>query len=141
MELSFFDLTHICCSHDNNYWLWAGGVDSFAIFSVFIFYNFANSWVLFGVFQSACLSVCQYLTASKDNIFEEDIEDSDSDSESMPYQPTYVPPTAAAPTVLGKPKARKPRPTSSPPLPEVTRIMEMGFRRKQVEYAIKALGK
>jgi hypothetical protein len=45
------------------------------------------------------------------------------------------------PTVLGKPKIKKTKPSVPPPLPEVTRIMEMGFQRNQVEYAIKSLGK
>lgn len=73
-------------------------------------------------------------------MFEEDVEDSDSDSEPAPYTSGYQPPVPPQPTVLGKPKAKKPRATGPPPLPEVTRIMEMGFLRKQVEYAIKALG-
>lgn len=93
--------------------------------------------------EAACLSVCQYLTASRET-FEEEIDESDSDSEPPPYQappPAQAPVIApAVPTVLGKPKIKKTRPSVPPPLPEVTRIMEMGFQRKQVEFAIKSLG-
>ncbi|XP_060607151.1 E3 ubiquitin-protein ligase HERC2-like isoform X1 [Ruditapes philippinarum] len=95
--------------------------------------------------EAACLSVCQYLTASRD-CFEEEIDESDSDSEVAPYQaplpaPAVIPiVNPAVPTVLGKPKLKKSRPSVPPPLPEVTRIMEMGFQRKQVEFAIKSLG-
>ncbi|XP_052796353.1 E3 ubiquitin-protein ligase HERC2-like isoform X2 [Mya arenaria] len=85
--------------------------------------------------EGACLSVVQYLTAAKEDM-EEEMEDSDSDGEVLPV-PTLAP---AVPTVMGKTRVKKPRPPVSPPLPEVTRIMEMGFHRKQVEYAIKSLG-
>lgn len=96
--------------------------------------------------EAACLSVCQYLTASRD-CFEEEIDESDSDSEVAQYQaplpaPPVVPPVnPAVPTVLGKSKLKKIRPSLPPPLPEVTRIMEMGFQRRQVEFAIRSLGK
>lgn len=92
--------------------------------------------------EAACLAVCQYLTAAKDS-FDEEIDDSDSDSDSSPDQaqePT-VAVQLAMPMVMGKqPKPKKIRPIDSPPLQEVTRIMEMGFHRKHVEYAIKSLG-
>lgn len=96
------------------------------------------------VLQAACLSVCQYLTASKET-FDEELEESDSDSEVAPYQsspPVAAPPPAApsVPTVIGKTKPKKAKAAIPPPLPEVTRIMEMGFQRKQVEFAIKSLG-
>ena len=90
--------------------------------------------------QAACVSVCQYLTAARVNN-EMDTEESDSDSEGAPSHPQPTPPEPV-PTVMGKQQKPKkaPRPQIPPPPPEVTRIMEMGFQRKQVEYAIKSLG-
>ncbi|XP_052278368.1 E3 ubiquitin-protein ligase HERC2-like [Dreissena polymorpha] len=101
--------------------------------------------------EAACLSVSQYLTAARDLYGEEEeIEESDtemeppilvlhSDTSSEPVVMETNQP-AQVPTVLGKPRMKKTRQEILPPLPEVMRIMEMGFQRRQVEYAIKALG-
>jgi len=87
--------------------------------------------------QAACLSVVQFLTATREDFDEEEEEEEETDSECEP--PLEAAP--AVPMVTGKPRLRKTRPHTSPVLPEVTRIMEMGFQRKQVEYAIKSLGR
>ncbi|KAL3879973.1 hypothetical protein ACJMK2_032247, partial [Sinanodonta woodiana] len=85
--------------------------------------------------EAACLAVCQYLTASSSQPQEES-DDSDSESEQAP--PPYQPPTPA-PSVP-KQRSKRPKPQAPPPSDEVTRLMEMGFQRKHVEYAMRTLG-
>ena len=87
--------------------------------------------------QAACLSICQYLTACHDQL-EDETDESDSESEQAP--PPYQPPPEAAPVVV-KQKSKKPKRQVSEPPSQVKQIIEMGFQRKHVEYAIKALGR
>ena len=89
------------------------------------------------LFQAACLSICQYLTACHDQL-DDDSDDSDSESEQAP--PPYQPPPEVAPVAV-KQKSKKPKRQVSEPPSQVKQIIEMGFQRKHVEYAIKALGR
>ena len=101
--------------------------------------NICCKFVIFEFSQAACLSICQYLTASHDQLDDEtDESDSESDQAPPPYQP---PLEVAPPNVVVKQKSKKPKRQVSEPSSQVKQIIEMGFQRKHVEHAIKTLGK
>ncbi|KAL5011340.1 hypothetical protein ScPMuIL_009891 [Solemya velum] len=87
--------------------------------------------------EGAALAVCQFLTASCGQVIEES-DESDTESE-QEFPPPYKPPPATG-VVARLQKAKKLKPHSLPPAPNVVRLMEMGFGRKHVEFAVKSLG-
>ena len=89
--------------------------------------------------QAAALAVSQYLMAMCNQQSDEsDISDSESEHESSPPLKPEPTPSNNAPTHTSKAKKIK---ANQPPLPPVvTQLMEMGFPRKNVEFAIKAIG-
>lgn len=94
--------------------------------------------------QAAALAVAQHLTAESSQVEEEDDEEpvtmiSSVDSNAL--QAYMPPPTPFQPIVTRLQKPRKMKQSQPPPLPVVAQLIEMGFPRKRVELAVKALGK
>ena len=97
------------------------------------------------IFQAAALAVSQHLTAEAGRTIPPSLEEDEETEPLKPADPNamvaYIPPPAlpqGAGARLQKPKKLKPLPP--PPQPMVAQIIEMGFTRSKVEFAIKALG-
>ena len=87
--------------------------------------------------QGAALTVTQYLTASNAQKCD-DSESSESESEEEVI-PTINPPTTTDNNNCNRAvKQKKVKPPPPPPSALVQQLMEMGFPRKNVEFAIKA---
>lgn len=101
-------------------------------------------WVFFQL-QGAALAVAQYLTAT--SLLEvDDSESSESESENE-LLPPVRPPAEVPPSNVNRNKPKKPRnqePRNQEPPPEVnpvvTQLMEMGFPKRNVKLALKAIG-
>ena len=95
--------------------------------------------------QGAALAVAQYLTAT--SLLEvDDSESSESESENE-LLPPVRPPAEVPPSNVNRNKPKKPRnqePRNQEPPPEVnpvvTQLMEMGFPKRNVKLALKAIG-
>ncbi|XP_052077229.1 E3 ubiquitin-protein ligase HERC2-like isoform X2 [Mytilus californianus] len=88
--------------------------------------------------EGAALTVTQYLTASHSQKGEDsDSSDSESEEEVIPTT-TNLPVSTDNNNSNRPPKPKKLKPTQPPPSALVTQLMEMGFSRKNVEFAIKA---
>ncbi|XP_048243824.1 E3 ubiquitin-protein ligase HERC2-like isoform X1 [Haliotis rufescens] len=93
--------------------------------------------------EAAALATCQYLTAEAGQPCDSD-EDTSSDEDQMMASgissiTSFNTPPVAAP-VPRVPRPRKMRPSQPPPSSLVQQIIEMGFPRKNVEFAIKVIG-
>ena len=91
------------------------------------------------------MAVSQHLTAEVGRTVPPPLEEDEETEQLKPADPNamvaYIPPPALPQTAgarLQKPKKFKPSPP--PPQPMVAQIIEMGFTRSKVEFAIKALG-
>ena len=88
--------------------------------------------------QGATLAVAQYLTAESSRPVEEEPMVSSVDASVLAaFMP---PPTPTQPIVTRFQKPRKTKQAPPPPAPVVAQLIEMGFSRKKVEIAVKALG-
>nr|XP_022328228.1 E3 ubiquitin-protein ligase HERC2-like isoform X2 [Crassostrea virginica] len=95
--------------------------------------------------EGAALAVAQYLTAT--SLLEvDDSESSESESENE-LLPPVRPPAEVPPSNVNRNKPKKPRnqePRNQEPPPEVnpvvTQLMEMGFPKRNVKLALKAIG-
>ncbi|KAJ8297784.1 hypothetical protein KUTeg_024315 [Tegillarca granosa] len=89
--------------------------------------------------EAAALAVCQYLTASSIQEQEES-DSSDSDSEAEPQVPYKPANNTVTSNVSNKPqKIKKLKPAPTPPTHVVRLLMQMGFPRKNIEYAIQTM--
>ncbi|XP_057260463.1 E3 ubiquitin-protein ligase HERC2 isoform X7 [Pezoporus wallicus] len=79
--------------------------------------------------QAAALAVCQYLAVESTHPSTPVLEDCSSSEATTPITVQHIRPT--------KTKKRKQSPI--PPLPIVVQLMEMGFPRKNIEFALKSL--
>ncbi|XP_061315740.1 E3 ubiquitin-protein ligase HERC2 isoform X7 [Pezoporus flaviventris] len=79
--------------------------------------------------QAAALAVCQYLAVESTHPSTPVFEDCSSSEATTPITVQHIRPT--------KTKKRKQSPI--PPLPIVVQLMEMGFPRKNIEFALKSL--
>nr|XP_032812660.1 E3 ubiquitin-protein ligase HERC2 isoform X4 [Petromyzon marinus] len=82
--------------------------------------------------EAAALAVCQYLALEASHPAVPAFDESSS-SESL--TPTSAPPTKP----LKHKQQQRRRPSPPPPLPPVAQLMEMGFQRRNVEFALKSL--
>ncbi|KAK3100706.1 hypothetical protein FSP39_024049, partial [Pinctada imbricata] len=92
--------------------------------------------------EGAALAVSQYLMAVCNQQSEDsDLSESESEHESSipPSKPEPVSHSNNIPTTSST-KAKKSKPNQAPLPPVVTQLMEMGFPKKNVEFAIKAIG-
>ena len=81
----------------------------------------------FSPFQAAAISVCQFLAAEVYN----------PDSNVLPKERNKSKKKPAHPFKKLPPKPAKPQ--APPPAPIVTQLMEMGFLRRNIEYAIEVI--
>lgn len=96
------------------------------------------------LFQGAALSVAQYLTATS-QLEVDDSESSESESDNEQVPP--VRPQAEVPSNINRNKPKKVRSAEQRNHPEpqeevnpvVTQLMEMGFPKKNVKFALKAI--
>ena len=79
--------------------------------------------------QAAALAVCQYLAVESAHPSSPLFEESSSSEATTPVTVQHVRP----------PKQKKQKTSPVPPLPIVLQLMEMGFARKNIEYALKSL--
>ena len=97
---------------------------------------FFNMLVTFSnCIQAAALALCQYLVA--ENRKPPGQCQADKEETVEPIQITTPTDTMAA----RAPRVRRIKPADPPPSPLVAQLIEMGFVRKNVEFAIKALSK
>ncbi|MGH0166749.1 UNVERIFIED_CONTAM: hypothetical protein FKN15_006610 [Acipenser sinensis] len=78
---------------------------------------------------AAALAVCQYLAVESTHPSSPLFDDSSSSEATTPVTVQHVRP----------PKQRKHKVSPAPPLPLVGQLMEMGFQRKSIEFALKSL--
>ncbi|MGH0142689.1 UNVERIFIED_CONTAM: hypothetical protein FKN15_076572 [Acipenser sinensis] len=78
---------------------------------------------------AAALAVCQYLAVESTHPSSPLFDDSSSSEATTPVTVQHVRP----------PKQRKHKVSPAPPLPLVGQLMEMGFQRKNIEFALKSL--
>lgn len=88
--------------------------------------TYANSTV--GM-QAAALAVCQFLAVESTHPSSPVLEESSSSEATTPVTVQHIRP----------PKQKKHKTSPVPPLPIVLQLMEMGFPRKNVEFALKSL--
>ncbi|XP_052829652.1 E3 ubiquitin-protein ligase HERC2 isoform X3 [Octopus bimaculoides] len=89
--------------------------------------------------EAAAMAVCQYLTAVSGQ--PQDVFDSSSDSEDIvPYLVNSASVSQVSPNRTPKSKRVRQSSLQQPLPPVVFQLQEMGFPRKNVEHAIKALG-
>lgn len=89
------------------------------------------------------MAVSQHLTADANKQEDEDEEPPTIISAVEPKvaSAAYLPPpTPSQPIVARLQKQRRMKQTPPPPAPVVAQLIEMGFARKKVEVAVKALG-
>lgn len=79
--------------------------------------------------QAAALAVCQYLALESAHPSSPLFEESSSSEATTPVTIQHVRP----------PKQKKQKTSPVPPLPIVIQLMEMGFPRKNIEFALKSL--
>lgn len=79
--------------------------------------------------QAAALAVCQYLAVESAHPSSPLFEESSSSEATTPVTVQHVRP----------PKQKKQKTSPIPPLPIVLQLMEMGFPRKNIEFALKSL--
>lgn len=79
--------------------------------------------------QAAALAVCQYLAVESAHPSSPLFEESSSSEATTPVTIQHVRP----------PKQKKQKTSPVPPLPIVLQLMEMGFPRKNIEFALKSL--
>ncbi|KAM9567415.1 E3 ubiquitin-protein ligase HERC2 isoform 7-T8 [Guaruba guarouba] len=79
--------------------------------------------------QAAALAVCQYLAVESTHPSTPVFEDCSSSEATTPITVQHIRPT----------KAKKRKQSPIPPLPIVVQLMEMGFPRKNIEFALKSL--
>lgn len=79
--------------------------------------------------QAAALAVCQYLALESTHPASPLFEESSSSEATTPVTIQHVRP----------PKQKKQKTSPVPPLPIVIQLMEMGFPRKNIEFALKSL--
>ncbi|KAK6487232.1 E3 ubiquitin-protein ligase HERC2 isoform X2 [Huso huso] len=79
--------------------------------------------------EAAALAVCQYLAVESTHPSSPLFDDSSSSEATTPVTVQHVQP----------PKQRKHKVSPAPPLPLVGQLMEMGFQRKNIEFALKSL--
>ncbi|XP_058886345.1 E3 ubiquitin-protein ligase HERC2-like isoform X1 [Acipenser ruthenus] len=79
--------------------------------------------------EAAALAVCQYLAVESTHPSSPLFDDSSSSEATTPVTVQHVRP----------PKQRKHKVSPAPPLPLVGQLMEMGFQRKNIEFALKSL--
>lgn len=79
--------------------------------------------------QAAALAVCQYLALESTHPSSPMFEESSSSEATTPVTIQHVRP----------PKQKKQKTSPVPPLPIVIQLMEMGFPRKNIEFALKSL--
>ncbi|XP_043927990.1 E3 ubiquitin-protein ligase HERC2 [Protopterus annectens] len=78
--------------------------------------------------EAAALAVCQYLAVESTHPSSPTFDDSSSSEAATPVTVQYI-----------RPKSKKQKPSPIPPLPVVAQLMEMGFPRKSIEFALKSL--
>uniref|UniRef100_A0A3B3QN49 E3 ubiquitin-protein ligase HERC2 n=1 Tax=Paramormyrops kingsleyae TaxID=1676925 RepID=A0A3B3QN49_9TELE len=79
--------------------------------------------------QAAALAVCQYLAVEATHPSSPLLEDSSSSEDTTPVTVQHMRP----------PKQKKQKASPVPPVPVVVQLMEMGFQRKNIEFALKSL--
>lgn len=79
--------------------------------------------------QAAALAVCQYLAVESAHPSSPLFEESSSSEATTPITTQHIRP----------PKQKKQKSSPIPPLPIVGQLMEMGFPRKNIEFALKSL--
>ncbi|NWS48078.1 HERC2 ligase, partial [Probosciger aterrimus] len=79
--------------------------------------------------EAAALAVCQYLAVESTHPSTPVFEDCSSSEATTPITVQHIRPT----------KAKKRKQSPIPPLPIVVQLMEMGFPRKNIEFALKSL--
>lgn len=79
--------------------------------------------------QAAALAVCQYLAVESAHPSSPLFEESSSSEATTPVTVQHIRP----------PKQKKQKTSPVPPLPIVLQLMEMGFPRKNIEFALKSL--
>lgn len=79
--------------------------------------------------QAAALAVCQYLAVESTHPSSPLFEDSSSSEATTPVTVQHMRP----------PKQKKHKTSPVPPAPIVLQLMEMGFQRKNIEFALKSL--
>ncbi|XP_030333717.1 E3 ubiquitin-protein ligase HERC2 isoform X5 [Strigops habroptila] len=79
--------------------------------------------------EAAALAVCQYLAVESTHPSTPVFEDCSSSEATTPVTVQHIRPT----------KAKKRKQSPIPPLPIVVQLMEMGFPRKNIEFALKSL--
>ncbi|XP_023810269.2 E3 ubiquitin-protein ligase HERC2 isoform X5 [Oryzias latipes] len=79
--------------------------------------------------EAAALAVCQYLAVESAHPSSPTFEESSSSEATTPVTVQHVRP----------PKQKKQKTSPIPPLPIVLQLMEMGFPRKNIEFALKSL--
>ena len=83
--------------------------------------------------QAAALALCQYLVAENRK------PPGQTDKDEAPETVQVMTPTDSM--AARAPRVRRIKPAEIPPTPLVSQLIEMGFVRKNVEFAIKALSK
>ncbi|MBN3299656.1 HERC2 ligase, partial [Amia calva] len=79
--------------------------------------------------EAAALAVCQYLAVESTHPSSPLFDDSSSSEATTPVTVQHVRP----------PRPKKQKSSPIPPLPIVVQLMEMGFQRKNIEFALKSL--
>lgn len=79
--------------------------------------------------QAAALAVCQYLAVESTHPSSPLFEDSSSSEATTPVTVQH----------MRLPKQKKHKTSPVPPVPIVLQLMEMGFQRKNIEFALKSL--